>query len=185
MNPQKYLQALSAGAEITLPDGLQVRVRPVDSRILLSGEYNDELMGIVNRHILGMPGEKGEGGADAARDELQQQLEDHMEFQKFAELIAKHCIVYPTLVEGDPQSDDEFPISAFSTVNLMFLPKLIDLPLVELARFCQEQNQLMERILNGESDLPATEPVDRSADDNPKPNGRKRIPADQRVVDLP
>lgn len=183
MNPQEYLQALSVGAEMTFPDGLQARVKPVDSRILLSGEYNDELMGIVNRHILGMPGEKGEGREDA-KNELQQQLEDHLEFQKFAELLAKHCVVYPKLVDGDPQSPDEFPMSAFSTVNLMFLPKLIDLPLVKLAPFCQEQNRLMERILNGESDLPATEPVDRPANDDPKPNGRKRIPADQRVVDL-
>lgn len=175
MKHAEYLKKLAEGQEIILPSGLEVRIKPVDSAVLLNGSFPAEITALVKQY---MTFRTDENAAERTPDE---QIESFHSNRAFGELIAKNVVVYPKLVDKVGKGDDEFPVAAVETGDLVFLQGLINLPLAKLAIFCRKQNALMERVFSGE-DVEA-HPVEALRDEAAGAESDARDPSPALFVD--
>lgn len=150
MKHTEYLKRMAEGEWLTLPSGLEVRVRPVDSAVLLQGKYPSELMAIVRQHIAGRT--QTEQEILDALSESDQTLQLFESSRQWGEVLAKEVVLEPKLVDGDPENESQMSVQLISTSDLGFLSSLINLPLARLHPFCLKQNARMELVFAGKDD---------------------------------
>ena len=163
MNGNNYLTILQKGVEKTLPSGLVVRLRPVDTGLILSQKFPENLMKIVNDAFIGIKEGKDE-------EELKQEQEENMkkipvqeqtlwisDARKYGEIVARVALVHPRVVDN-PTKEDEISADWLSTDDLMAIGGIVGVPLAELESFPLGQTQNVESVQSGEDDLPDAEP---------------------------
>lgn len=194
MNAKQYMDYMAAGAEVTLPSGLVVHVKPVNSDLLLRGKYPDALMEVIRKNLLGSNTGKSAEEVGKDLDEQGKLMETYDATIEWLHLVARNAIISPKLVEQADYTgaDDEIPMDALARDDFYWLGGLLDVPLSRLFSVCKQQNDAMERLFNGESNPSDARSAPEPAPDNPRLDGEQpvsavpvdeRVDHDQRVVD--
>lgn len=141
---KKPIDILRHGIEKELPSGLVVRIRPIDTGVLLTSNMIPEnLMAIVRKQIIGI--EKGQDEIEVAQkisddvkaevgNDAQKTLDFYNSARAYGEAVARVCIVYPKVVD-DPKNDDEMAASWLSTDDCFAFGALPGVPLKEMENF--------------------------------------------------
>lgn len=159
-----YVKALQQGVEKELPSGMVVRLRPVDSSILLGQDLPKPLMQIVEKHM-GVARSAATAAADAQSEEAAAleivrengAVQTMLDMRAFGAVVARSCFVYPKVVEN-PSGDNEISADWMSTEDLIAITKIIGMPLVHLIPFRFIEDKSLEPVRPVEVSLSATEP---------------------------
>lgn len=167
---ENYVTMLRKGVPLALPSGLEVRVKPIDTGMLLSLELPPTLMAILEESLTGINpnenleqqlGENVEKQVSEALGNFRRGLHYFEVGRAYGGIIAQHCFVMPRVVQGrDPVDESEILIDEISTEDLMALAQIVNVPLMELADFRFGQGEDVESVAASEADVPVTESGD-------------------------
>lgn len=156
------MMLLRKGVPMTLPSGLEVRVRPIDTGLLLSLELPPVLMQVLEESLLGIS--EGKTTEESVSDQVSQAVTDfrrgvniYKSGRIYGGIIAGHCFVDPKVVEKDPKDEHEITIAEMQTEDLLALAQIVNVPLAELSTFRFGQGENVESVAAGESGVPDTE----------------------------
>ncbi len=166
MKLKEFMERRQQGEWLTL------RVKPVDTEILLrEGNYPESLMEIIGKHVYGDGKSESDYLKEMVAGGAQKMRQNALENREWAEVLAENAILEPMVVR-EGETDIEKGVIALrdlETPDCYFLSNLINLPLSRLRPFCLEQNEAMERLLNGEGILPVTQ-------SDSEPEGNNSLP---------
>ena len=148
-----WKQKIAAGMPLTLPSGLEARVRNIPLReFMRSGAIPDSLTPVVMELI--------QGEAKLEKHGMNTLYEAQTQMQR---AVTRMALVSPRIVD-DPQGDDELSIDDMEEEDMEVLMGLLGRSARELEPFCQEQNESMAALQAG-----TTLPETSVAGDQPEP----------------